>query len=372
MPVRRGITRAGPRGPAPTRQAEAGPDVKEATRRRGLRYASGRMRFGTVALVGRSNVGKSTFLNAALGEALAIVSPRLQTTRDALLGVVHREGAQIAFIDTPGLHRPRNELGRRMNAAALEAARATELCVFMTDAERVVRTKRFRAGPASPSPSLVHPGDTPLLALVPARTPCILAVNKVDLLRDKKQLLPVLEAYAAAREFVEIVPLSARKPGDVERLLGVIAEHLPEAPPGYDEDTLTDRPTSFFVREYVREQILQQTGSEVPHAAAISIDRIDDTPKTFIVKATIHVDKTGQRVILVGRGGERIRDIGIAARQRIETLVGKQVHLELFVRVSPRWRDVPRQLAELGYEPPESPELATALPDEPRRAHRKS
>ncbi|MEB2311555.1 MAG: GTPase Era [Sorangiineae bacterium] len=331
------------------------------------------MRFGTATLLGRSNVGKSTFLNAALGEALAIVSRRAQTTRDPLLGVVHRDGAQIAFIDTPGLHRPHSELGRRMNAAALEAARRAEVILFMTDVAHVAHPPRRDAalGAVPPAASLVHPEDAALLALIPPLTPCLLVVNKVDVLRDKAKLLPLLDGYAKLREFTEIVPISARRPDDVERVLTLAAAHLPEGAAGYDEDTLTDRPTSFFAREYVREAILQQLGREVPHAAAVAIDRIDDSPKTFVVKATIHVDKPGQRTILVGKGGGQIRAVGIAARERIEALVGKPVHLELFVRVSPRWRDVPRQLAELGYSAPESPGLTQLVADAPKQRTRR-
>ncbi len=322
------------------------------------------MRFGTVALVGRSNVGKSTFLNAALGEPLAIVSPLPQTTRDALLGVVTRPDVQIAFLDTPGLHRPRSELGRRMNAAALDAARSADVVVLMTDVPA-------RRDPSWPKSAVER--DRAVLDLVPSGHPTLLVVNKVDLVRDKGKLLPLMEAFGRELPEAEIIPVSVRRANGVDRVLDAIAKLLPEGPAAYDDDTLTNRSTAFFVREYVREQVLAQAAREVPHAVAVTIDAIEPGPKVMIAKATIHVEKEGQLRILVGRGGERIRDIGTAARERLEQLLGQRLHLELFVRVSPRWKNVPRQLAELGYDTPADAEADQHLPADPgrRRARRK-
>lgn len=314
------------------------------------------MRFGTVALVGRSNVGKSTFLNAALGERLAIVSPLPQTTRDALLGVAHHGAAQIAFLDTPGLHRPRSELGRRMNAAAVEATRSADVVVLMTD-----------VGPKSVDPARALERDQDVLRLLPAAAPSLLVVNKVDLLRDKSKLLPLLTSYGAAHEFAGMIPVSIARADGVERVLDAIVELLPEGPAAFEPDTLTNRPTAFFIREYVREQVLLSASREVPHAVAVAVDAIERGEKVLVIKATLHVEKEGQLRILVGRGGERIRDIGTAARKRIEELLDRRVHLELFVRVSPRWKDVPRQLAELGYDAPDRADDARVLPDEKRR-----
>jgi GTP-binding protein Era len=294
--------------------------------------------------VGRTNVGKSTFLNAALGEHLAIVSPRPQTTRDALLGVVNRADAQIAFVDTPGLHRPRTELGRRMNAAAHEAARTTDLVVFMTDVSSLTASRAR----AEKTPILEE--DTELLRNVPESATCIAVINKIDLLRDKARLLPMLAALSEIRPIAAAVPISALTADGIERVLDQIVELLPEGPAGYDADTLTDKPSRFFVREYVREQVLLATGSEVPHATAVSVEEFSDTAKVVVIKATIHVEKPGQRAIVVGAKGAKIKEIGIGARKRLEELLGKKVHLELFVRVSPRWKSVPRQLAELGYD----------------------
>jgi len=306
------------------------------------------MRFGTIAILGRANVGKSTFLNAALCEPLAIVSPLPQTTRDTLLGVVHREDAQLAFLDTPGLHRARTELGRRMNASAREAARAAEVLLFMTDVEHLI------AGRGKGEPLVSE--DARLLAELDVSTPAIAVVNKIDLLRDRTKLIPLLDALGKARPFEAIVPLSLRKKVDVDRLLGVLAEVVPEGPAAYDAETLTNRPSSYFVREYVREAVLTSARGEVPHAVAVAIDSYDEGPKLVRVEATLHVEKVGQRAILVGRGGQKLKEIGTQARLRIEKLVGQKVFLKLFVRVTPRWKSVPRQLAELGYEAASTPD----------------
>jgi GTP-binding protein Era len=293
------------------------------------------MRFGTVALFGRSNVGKSTFLNAVLEQDLAIVSPVPQTTRDQLHGVVTRKGLQLAFVDTPGVHRPKTELGRRMNHAALDAARTTDAVVFMTDVGGLLRGKKATR-------EVVSSEDRELLELLPAakKTPSLLVVNKIDLLRDKSRLLPLLVAYSELHDFNAVVPISARDEDGVERVI--------DEPAGYSPDTLTDRPTRYFVREYVREQVLAATQGEVPHAVAVSIDSYEEG-KILRIQATLHVEKEGQRRILVGNGGSKIKEIGSAARARIEALVGQQIYLELFVRMSPRWKNTPRQLAELGY-----------------------
>ncbi|MBN1606093.1 MAG: GTPase Era [Polyangiaceae bacterium] len=336
------------------------------------------MRFGTVTLVGRPNVGKSTLLNAALGENLAIVSSVPQTTRDTLLGVVQRPAAQIAFIDTPGLHRPRSELGRRMNAAALDALRSAELVVFMTD----VAAPGARPGPGAAAANTAEAtgpdatraerspyqtADRALIALLPKAVHALLVINKVDRLKDKSKLLGTIDGYSSLYPFEAIVPASMRSPDDVERVLTVIEQALPEGAPAYDAETLTNRPVTFFIQEYIREQVLRQTTLEVPHAVAVGIDRIEHGPKLTRIAATLHVEKPGQRKILVGHAGAVIREIGTAARHRIEALIERRAHLELFVRVTPRWRNAPRQLAELGYTPPDDPKLTRVLADAPAR-----
>lgn len=304
------------------------------------------MRFGTVAIVGRSNVGKSTLLNAVLGEPLAAVSPRPQTTRETLLGVVNRPGAQIALVDTPGLHRPRTELGRRMNAAARDALRGADVIVMMTDVSSLTGSRRD----AEARPVLDE--DRALLDELPKGSALLIVVNKVDLLKDKARLLPMIAALRELRESAACIPVSALTDDGVKRVLDEIESMLPEGPAGYDPSTLTDRSTAFFVREYIREQALLAARSEVPHAVAVSVDKFEEGKRATVIKATIHVEKPGQRTILVGKGGSKIKEIGTQARKRIEALVGHKVHLELFVRVTPRWKDVPRQLAELGYDRP--------------------
>lgn len=306
------------------------------------------MRFGTVAIVGRSNVGKSTLLNKVLGEPLAAVSPRPQTTRDAMLGVLNRPEAQIAFLDTPGFHRPKTELGRRMNSAAREAARGADVVVLMTDVSSLQGTRREAAA---------HPvleEDAQLLQGLPSDTTVLVVVNKIDLLKDKARLLPMMSALRELRESAECIPVSALTEDGVATVIDAIEALLPEGPAGYDRETLTDRSTVFFVKEYIREQTLLSARSEVPHAVAVSVEKFVEARHAVVIKATIHVEKTGQRAILIGKGGSKIKEIGTLARKRIETLVGRKVHLELFVRVTPRWKDVPRQLAELGYDTPSS------------------
>lgn len=298
------------------------------------------MRSGTVAIVGRTNVGKSTFLNAVLGENLAIISPLPQTTRDPLLGVLNVEGAQVAFLDTPGLHVPKSELGRRMNLAAESVIPESDVVLVMTD---------VAAGAKAAAKAQIPVGDRELCQrFLPAQTPTVLVVNKVDMIRDKKSLLPLLEAYAALHPFRAIVPAALGRGDGADRVLSALIENLPEGEPAYPHDTLTDRPVQYFVREYVREQVLQATRGEVPHAVAVTIDRYEDGPLARIA-VTVHVEKVGQRRILIGQGGSMLVRVGSAARKRIEELIGKRVHLELFVRVTERWKNAPRMLTELGY-----------------------
>jgi GTP-binding protein Era len=285
--------------------------------------------------VGRPNVGKSTLLNAALGETLAIVSPVPQTTRDRILGIVHRPGAEIALVDTPGIHKPHSRLGRTLNRTARLAAGEADVVVFVA----AVSTK---------SPH-VHPGDRTLLADVGQDVPTILAVNQIDRLREKARLLPLLEEFAKVRDFAAIVPVSALRGDGVSRVLEEIERVLPEGPPRFEEDALTDRPTRFFVGELVREPILLSTREEIPHATAVEVSRFEEGDKLVHIDATIHVEREGQKRILIGRGGEKLKAIGSAARRRIEALIGKKVYLSLFVRVTPDWTESEQRLSELGY-----------------------
>jgi GTPase len=314
------------------------------------------MRYGTIAIIGRTNVGKSTFLNHVLGMPLAIVSPQPQTTRDSLLGVVNTGDAQIAFVDTPGLHRPKNELGRRMNQEAAESLRGADAALFVTDVfqigaeEKAAKSARKISGDA-PKPSPADRTDEELLELLPAELPTLLIVNKIDRLRDKHRLLPYLQSMNEKHSFVATIPISALSGDGTDRVLAEAVKLLPEAEKSFPEDEVTDRPVSFFAREYIREQVLISCEREVPHAVAVTLDSIQERSTGLHVEATIHVEKVGQRAILVGRGGEKIKEIGTLARQRLSQLTEQPVHLKLFVRVTERWRNMPRQLAELGYTP---------------------
>ena len=333
------------------------------------------MRYGTIAIIGRSNVGKSTFLNSALGMPLAIVSRLPQTTRDTLLGVVNSDDAQLAFVDTPGLHKPKNELGRRMNHEAIESLRNADAALFMTDAltvetpatiakaaAKAAATKakakgKKTAGKArsgSTRGSSTELSDAELIAQLPADLPTVLVINKIDRLRDKSKLLPVLVAFGEKHAFAAVVPISAKTGDGIDRVLAEVARLLPEQEGRFAPDEVTDRPVSFFAREYIREQVHAMASREVPHAVAVTLDAIEESPKGLHVTATIHVEKEGQRSILVGKGGAMIKEIGTAARKRLMELTERPVHVKLFVRVTERWRDVPRQLAELGYAPESS------------------
>jgi len=296
-------------------------------------------RSGTVAIVGRPNVGKSTLLNAALRERLAIVAPTPQTTRDNILGVVRRADAQIALVDTPGLHAPRSRLGRRMNSIAHEAARDADVLLFVTALPPKV--------PDRPAP---HDQDVELLGKLAAQSPVVLVINKIDRLGKRKSaLLPLLEAYAERAAPSSIVPISALRDDGVERALGEVASLLPVRGPAYDEDFLTDRPLRFFASEYVREQVTLATRDEIPHHVAVRIDRFEEEETLTRIEATIHVARDGQRGIVIGKSGERLKGIGTAARLRIEEMVGRQVHLQLWVSTEKGWPDSGPVLDSLGY-----------------------
>jgi GTPase len=296
-------------------------------------------RSGTVALAGRSNVGKSTLLNALLGEQLSVVAPTPQTTRDAILGIVYHRDAQVGVLDTPGLHKPRTRLGKRMNAEARAAVNDADLVVFVAEPH---------AGPGGEL--AVHEGDKALLADVGAGKPTLLAINKIDRVRPRSLLLPLLEAFSKVREFDAFVPISARRRDGLGRLLDEIAARLPErAEPLFPTDELSDRPLRFFAAEFVREQILRATRDELPYVVAVTVDSFTESAAGAKIAATIHVEREGQKGILVGKGGATLRDIGTAAREKIGRFLDRPAHLSLFVRVDPDWSNDPHALVTLGY-----------------------
>jgi GTPase len=303
---------------------------------------------GRIAIVGRPNVGKSTLLNNLLGEKLCITSEKAQTTRDSIVGVltVRRKrnasgkltgtDTQYVFVDTPGLHAAKNALGTRMNAFAAGEAQQADVVAFVTD--------------ASPR-SVEHTLALDREALEGLDPPTIIVINKVDRLSEKTELFPVLQKYAEAfPEVATFVPLSGQKKDNLGRLLSAIATHLPEAPFPFEDDALTDRPARFLAAELVREEILRFTHAEVPHGIAVTIELFDDSSKVTRILANIHVDKESHKGIIIGRAGSMLKEIGIRSRKAIEALIQNQVHLELRVKVEPKWYENDKLLAAVGYE----------------------
>jgi GTP-binding protein Era len=288
------------------------------------------MKRGFVALVGRPNAGKSTLLNRLVGEKLAIVSDKPQTTRNRIAGVRHYPEGEVVFIDTPGIHRPLHRLNVRMVDAALEALRDADLVVVVVDA----------AEPAGA-------GDRFLMDIVRrVRQPRVLALNKADKV-EKPALLPRIAAYAESPGFADIVPVSALTGDNVARLEQVLLSHLPEGEPLYPDDYLTDQPERFFVAELVREQVLRQTRDELPFSTAVVVDRFEEGP-TLRLYCTILVERESQKPILIGRGGAAIKAIGTAAREELERFFQTPVYLDLHVKVRERWREDERTLDALG------------------------
>lgn len=295
-------------------------------------------RAGYVALVGRPNVGKSTLLNALVGESLSIVTPNPETTRDRVTAVVTRPlgmPAQLVVVDTPGIHRPHRKLGEYMNAEARAAAEGADVVVMVADASD---------GMAGPSRE-----EHVLEALAGVTKKVFLVLNKVDRVRPKSALLPLLEAYSKKREFFALVPIAAQEGDGVGQLIKALVDELPEGPALFPEDTLTDRPEKYFVAERIREAVIGETGAEVPYVTAVEIESYDERPAVPRIRAAIHVERDGQKKILVGSGGERIKAIGARARASIEQFLGKQVFLELWVQVTPDWTRSGDALKSLGY-----------------------
>jgi GTP-binding protein Era len=290
------------------------------------------MKSGFVALVGRPNAGKSTLLNRLVGQKLAIVSDKPQTTRNRITGVRNYPDAQVVFVDTPGVHRPLHRLNVRMVDAALDALREVDVVTAVVD--------------ATESPG---GGDRFLMdILAGVRQVKVLALNKVDALA-KERLLPLIERYGKVG-FADIVPVSALTGENVERLEHVILSHLPEGERLYDEDYLTDQHERFFVAELVREQVLQHTRAELPFSSAVIVDKFDEPDENGLMRlyCTIVVERESQKPIVIGRGGDMIKAIGTAARKELERFFATRVFLDLRVKVRAEWREDDRMLDELG------------------------
>ncbi len=294
------------------------------------------MKTGTVTIVGRPNVGKSTLLNALLKEKLAIVSDKPQTTRTRILGVVHRPDAQILVLDTPGLHKPQYKLNSRMVRTAIETLREADVIYVMVEA----------TCPPGPGDRFVI--EQVRDALKDGGPKVFLLINKVDAV-NKARVLPLIDAYRTMLDWTEVIPLSASTGINVDRLLDLTAKLLPEGQAPYGEDFLTDQPMRTLAAELIREKILQQTREEVPYAVAVAIERFEETGKLAKIAATILVEKDSQKAIVVGKGGQRLKEIGTAARLDMERLFGMKVFLELWVKVREGWREDEEALTELGY-----------------------
>jgi len=296
-------------------------------------------RSGFVCILGRPNAGKSTLLNALVGQKLAIVSPKPQTTRNRILGIVRvptqKGGArgQLVLIDTPGVHRPDSSLGRKMMGEVREALQGCDLLLLIADVTRAF-------------------GQGDQFALEMAKksgTPVFLLLNKIDLLPQKDKLLPIIDAYHKLYDFKEIIPLSARKRQGLDVLLAKVIESLPKGPQYFPDDQVTDQPMRFMVAEVIREQVLLETSEEVPYATTVGIDQFEEGEKLTRIAATIYCERDGQKRILVGKAGQMLKKIGTAARLQIEKMVGTRVFLELFVKVSPAWRESHAFIEELDW-----------------------
>jgi len=289
------------------------------------------MKSGFVSFIGRPNAGKSTLLNRIVGQKLAIVSDKPQTTRTRVVGVKHYPEGQVVFVDTPGVHKPTHRMNVRMVDLAVEAMRDVDLLAVVVDAA-------VKPGP----------GDRHLMGLLErVETPAVLVLNKVDLVR-KPDLLPMLARYRDLHSFVELVPVSAVDGTNVDTLERLFLQYLPEGEPLYPSDYLTDQSERFFVSELVREQVLQLTRDELPFSTAVVVDRFDESdPGMLRLYCTILVERESQKPIVVGKGGAMIRQIGTGARVELEAHFGRRVYLDLHVKVKSEWRDDERLLDEL-------------------------
>lgn len=294
------------------------------------------MKFGTVAIIGRSNVGKSTLLNRLLGEKIAIVSSKPQTTRTRVMGIVHAEGAQIAFLDTPGLHKPDHLLNRRMVRAAVETLDDADVLYMLMEATS-------RPGPGDLS-AIKYMKE----ALSKQPRPVILVLTKIDLV-NKHKMLPVLDQYAKLFAWTEVVPVSAQGNDNVERLLAVTVPYLPSGEGLYGEDVVTDQTMRTLAAEMIREKVIQATEDEVPYATAVEIDEFVEEGRLAKIRASIMVERETQKGILIGKHGERLKTIGTQARLDMEKIFGMKVFLELWVKVRKDWREDEQALVELGY-----------------------
>lgn len=288
---------------------------------------------GFVAIVGKPNAGKSTLMNNIIKHKIAITSPKAQTTRNKIEGIYNDERMQVIFIDTPGIHKSTTKLGVELNKMAFSSTRDVELTLLIVDASK--RCDEL--------------DDKVLEKLKTVKSPIVLVLNKIDVL-NKEQLIKKTLEWNKKGDFAAIVPISALKSDNVEELKNVIYEYLPEGPMYYDGDAICSYPERFLVSELIREKILFFTQEEIPHSVAVVTDSMKKKGDTYIVNATIIVDRDSKKGIIIGKGGSMLKKIGVAARTTIEDLLGYKIYLELFVRVEKDWKNSNRYLKEFGYK----------------------
>lgn len=289
-------------------------------------------RSGFVSIVGRPNAGKSTLLNALVGQKIAITAHQPQTTRTSVQGVVTSPDSQIIFVDTPGIHKSDTLFNKRMMDSVRQALDHRDLVLFVVDASKPVTEQ-----------------DQQAVSILSRETRSLLVPNKIDRLEDKRLLLPLIHRYLELFPFVEAVPVSARKADGLDNLKRVVIQYLPEGPPLFPEDYLTDQPMRFLAAEIIRESILRATREEVPHATAVLVDEWQEMPHVIKIAATIHVERLGQKAILIGNKGEMLKKIGSEAREKLERLLSTKVFLSLFVKVKPDWRQNPVFLNDVDW-----------------------
>lgn len=290
---------------------------------------------GFVSIIGRPNVGKSTFMNKVLGQKVAIMSDKPQTTRNKVQGVYSTDDSQIIFIDTPGIHKPKHQLGEHMMKVARNTLRETEVILFIINAAEEIGR-----------------GDKYIIEMLKnTKTPIILVLNKIDLVHPD-ELLKQIDVYKDELDFSDIVPISALQGNNIERLLSVIESHLPEGPMYYPKDRITDHPEYFIVSELIREKALHKLSQELPHAIGVEVLSMkkDANSDKVKVEATIFVERESQKGMVIGKGGKMLKEIGREARMDIENLLGSKVYLELWVKVQKDWRNKPQFIRSLGYK----------------------
>lgn len=294
---------------------------------------TGKHRAGLVAIVGRPNVGKSTLLNAMVGSKISIVSRRPQTTRHRILGILTEADAQIAFVDTPGFQTAHGgALNRMMNRSVTGSLTEVNAVLLLIEASKITDQDRH------------------VVKLLPADVPVLLGLNKVDQIKDKKQLLPIIDKVRVLHDFAEIVPFSALRKSTLQDLVKAIKRQMPEGAPLYDEDAITDRSERFLASEMIREKLFHALGDELPYSATVVIDKFEEEGEMRRIHASIIVDKDSQKAIFIGAKGERLKSIATRARHDMEKLFGGKVYLEVWVRVKRGWADDARSLRALGYE----------------------